>query len=1123
MPCPPMSAANLSDYRHLFRPEAIRPKLSGLILPNQVLSCREKLDQWARIITNREIERHKETELLPGFLNDIFQGLLGYVGQPADTYTLRREALVKVDGKYADAAIGRFGKGESINLAAIEGKGPRDPLDQPFAGRKRSAVEQAMQYAVQMRVDWYLVTNLLETRLYHKGHDTHCFERFETLSVAQNESELKRFYFLLGADRVLDRSGNHLDSLLVESQKIGREVTNDYYSDYRDLREGIYARLREANPGKEPGAVLAATQKMLDRILFIAFCEDRSLLPAEIIAKAYSHADLFQPRPIWHNFLGLFRSINQGNPALKISKFNGGLFAEDPFLDQLVVPDTVCEAFKKIAEYEYGFRDSGQGPMVDVEILGHIFEQSITDLEGLKQSALPVVPDAATPEVAAKPSTKKEGPSKRKKDGAFYTPKFATKAIVGGALEPLLEKRFEQLRKESEAKAPANVQKVFADPTTYDPQSLTKPQTAALVGFWEGWLDHLQTLKIVDPACGSGAFLMEAFDQMYAAYNNAQGHLNTLRGPSLFSINRTILTKNIYGMDINPEAVEIARLSCWIKTAEPGTELTSLDHNIKQTNSLIFATSPEEGWKASFPEVFAQGGFDVVVANPPYVRQEWFSNDKPYLQKHFQAYDGVADLYVYFYELALKILKPGGRLGFIVTNKWMKAGYGAPLRKLYADQAWVDLVVDFGHAKEIFPDADVFPCILIASKPEPDSPAPESATVCAIPREQLKIDDLQVQVKERGFLVPRSTLTGEPWSLEPPGVQALMDKLKRVGIPLKEFIGAQPLYGIKTGFNDAFFIDEITKENLIAADPKSAELFRPYFRGQDIERWQPEWAGLWMIAMKSSLNHEWPWSRSGNMAEEVFQNTYPAIFSFMKGFESELKARKNKTQFWWELSGNSTWAEFDKPKIVYQDITWCPSFGLDSKKTLANNTVYFLPTADLWVLGCLNAPISWAFAWRTAQHGKDEALRLFTDYLNAFPIPKPSAQQRSRGESLVQKLISFTDENQQGKSAFFDWLRLEMGIEKPSQRLEAMEELDAEGFVAEVKKLRGKNKLSVADLKRLREQHTAHILPMQTRAAEVQNWERQLSDLVNEAYGLTAEEVELMWQTAPPRMPGSRE
>ncbi|HET6572312.1 MAG TPA: hypothetical protein VFG68_01830, partial [Fimbriiglobus sp.] len=366
----------------LFRPDAVRPKLPGFALPPAAVASRPTLAQWSQRLKAGQLDKHKETELLPGFLTDVFEGLLGYVRPPTEPYTLKREALVQVDGKFADAALGWFGGGRNDFAAVLEGKGPRDPLDRPFAGRKKSAVEQALQYAVQLQIDWYLVTNLRETRLYHKGHDTLTFERFTTADLAADEGELKRFVFLLGAERVLPASGrNHLDDLLAESKKIGRELTDEYYREYRALREQTFRALRQHNPDRDPAALLAATQKLLDRVLFVAFCEDRHLLPPEIIARAYRHADPFHPRPVWDNFVALFRSVDAGNPHLNVERYNGGLFARDDYLESLAVPDAVCDGFRKLAEYEYGGDADTPGKLIDVEILGHIFEQSITDLE----------------------------------------------------------------------------------------------------------------------------------------------------------------------------------------------------------------------------------------------------------------------------------------------------------------------------------------------------------------------------------------------------------------------------------------------------------------------------------------------------------------------------------------------------------------------------------------------------------------------------------------------------------------------------------------------------------------------------------------------------------------------
>jgi hypothetical protein len=981
----------------LFRPEALRPRLAMFAAPASAEAARPQLTHWADLLASKKAEQMKETELLADFLTHIFTDVLGYTGPAsgAAAYRMKREATVQVDGKFADAALGRFSTaGESAEVVAVlEGKGPRDPLDRPFAGRKKSAVDQALNYAVNLVCDWYLVTNLREIRLYHKGHDQFTYERFETAALAA-DAAFRRFVYLLGAVRVVRSDGAcHLDDLLSESKRIGLELTRDYYHEYATLRRAAFSQLCRANPGEPPARLLGAAQKLLDRVLFIAFCEDRGLLPAESIARAFRHADPYNPRPIWDNFRGLFRAVNEGSPRLEIERYNGGLFAPDDLLDRLTVPDEVCRGLDRLAKYDYrapaeAYGDATDGPakLIDVEILGHIFEQSITDLEQLRNEI-----------AGGPPADDARAPSKRKREGAFYTPPFITRYIVAATLGPVLRERFEALRRRQHEQAPPAARKALEDPSAYDAAELRPAQRTALQRFWEAWMDDLATLRLVDPACGSGAFLIEAFEQLYAVYQQAQARLTELLGPLLFDVDKQILQHNLYGVDLNDEAIEICQLSLWIKTARRGKELTSLDHSVRAGNSVVADKSVHErafDWRAAFPEAFAAGGFDVVIGNPPYVRQEWISPYKPYFEKHYRAYDGTADLYVYFYELGLNLLKPGGRLGFVVTNKWMKAGYGEALRRFFGESAWVESVVNFGHAKQIFEDADVFPSILVARKPTADPPPP-TARVCDIPREQLRVDDLSRQIDAEGFEVPRARLGGEAWSLEPPGVAALLEKMRRVGTPLKAYIGASPLMGIKTGFNDAFLLDTPTKEKLVAADPKSADLFRPYLRGQDIDRWQAVWTGLWMLALKSSGNHPWPWAKAGEKAEAVFAANYPAVHSHLNQFRDALVKRQDQGEHWWELRACAYWQKFDQPKVMYQDITWAACFCLDTRQTLSNNTVYFLPTQDLWVLASLNAPLAWWFAWRNAQHGKDEALRFFTAFMETFPIPRPTDEART--------------------------------------------------------------------------------------------------------------------------------
>ena len=1112
------------ESKPIFHPEVIRQHVRSFKLPARIDGSAPKLQHWADLIASGRADDFKETALLPDFLTDIFCDLLGYTrpAGAADTFTLSRETHVEVDGKFADAVLGRFQKDQQQFIVALEGKGTRDPLDRPFAGRRMSAVDQAYRYAINLPCDWIIVTSMRETRLYHKGSNQHAFERFETVRLASDPALLKRFVFLLGAERVVPAKGDcHLYELLKASETVGRTLTNQFYALYAGIRQKVLTRLCRANAATPPPEILRCTQKLLDRVLFCAFCEDRGLLPANSLRSAFAHRDPYNPKPIWENFRGLFRAIDTGNAGLDIPAYNGGLFAPDAGLDALTVPDDVCAHFKDIGDYDYRpareVADEDETTeirsLIDVDILGHIFEQSITDLERLRQNL-------TTDGVAADDD---QASAQRKNQGAFYTPAFITRYLVEQALGGVWQVRFEALRQKHEAEAAGTSRKVLADPNAYDLAALNDPQRKTLVRFWEAWQEELKSLRILDPACGSGAFLIETFDQLHALFETANARLEELRGQrSLFDLDRQILQHNLYGVDLNAEAIQICQLSLWIKTAARGKVLTSLDHNIREGNSIVSdpAVHPKAfHWQTAFPEVFTQGGFDVVVGNPPYVRQELLTPIKPWLEANYATYHGMTDLYVYFYELGVRLLKPGGLLSFIVTNKWMKAGYGEPLRRFFSEKAWVRSVVDFGHAKQIFEEADVFPSIIVVEKPT-DAPKPKTARLCSIPRDQLRIDDLSVQIEREGADMDLAQLAPEGWQLEPKAVFALLEKIASNGTPLRTLAKVEPLSGIKTGLNEAYLVDHVTCKQLVSDDPKCAALLKPFLRGQDFTRWRAESQGLWMITLASSENKEWPWSNSGTDAEDVFRTTYHSVSAHLGKFKSELQKRQDQGRYWWELRSCAYWATFDAPKIMFPEITWRPEWCLDTAGTLCNNTAYILPSADSWVLAVANAPITWWFSWRRAVHGKDEALRFIKVFAQELPIPNPTPEQHRMADETVRRLIEITARQQQTQRTLLDWLRVEYAIEKPNNKLQAVTELDSDTLVAEVKRIRGKKlPLTAAGEQGLRDEYTRTIEPARALAAEMLKLECTLSDLVNQAYGLTPEEIKLMWQTAPPRMP----
>jgi type I restriction-modification system DNA methylase subunit len=1094
----------------LFHPRVLPKSLEAHTFPDDLARRHEVLRPWVAALRAGKLDQAKEVSLHGEFLTRVFGDALGYrsIAQSGtEGWELAAEKTVGLGGKSADGALGFFQKDRPARvLAAIELKGATQHLDRAL-GRVLNPVQQAWDYANHSPgCRWVIVSNYRETRLYSTARTPDVYEVFQ-LEKLEDLAEFKRFYFLLARERLLpvtreDKSAP-LDLLLRASEVEEEEITQRLYEDYRSLRKKLYVHLSQVHSNLTADELLSAAQTILDRVLFVAFAEDRGLLPPDTIKEACTHRNKYRPEPIWNNFKAIFRWIDEGNPKEHFPAYNGGLFRKSEILDEMEVSDAMCEELGQLARYD--FRED-----VSVDVLGHIFEQSITDLEEMRARA---VNGDSVPPAPVKAS-------KRHAQGIYYTPAYITRFIVDRTLGRIFDERWQLVLA---AKEP-------------DKRKGKEQQKQAWIDTYEAYREELKKIQVLDPACGSGAFLVAAFDALGREYERVNAALAELREGQigLFDLTKTVLNNNLFGVDLNSESVEITKLSLWLKTAERGRKLTYLDSNIKWGNSIVkdpdvdrfafdwgmgamarsFLDAPTEPEAAEIDARWLKK-FDAVIGNPPYIRHELLGQKvKSHLEATYVAHHGMADIFVYFFERGLSMLNPGGRLGFIVANKWLKAGYAEPLRLMLSRQTLVETVVDFGHAP-IFPDADTFPCIIAVQKlpAETTPPADHALSVTSFPRESLKDTTVPEYVASHKYDVPQSRLGAGSWGLEPPAADALLVKIRRIGIPLAEFAKAKPYYGLKTGCNEAFVVDGAGRDAILREDPGSAEILKPFLRGQDVYRWTAVWPGLWMIYV--------PW--------ELTIERYPGVLSHLERHRTALEERAEVRagRFpWYALSryGSDYWQLFDGPKIVYQEIQFHSSYALDSGGMYLNNKCFFVPSADVWLLAALNSPILWWHNWRYLPHMKDETLSPVGAKMEHLPIAPPSNEARAEVERIVPRLVKFAHETNDTRAAVLDSLRMQFGVETPGQKLESFADLTSDAFLAEVLKRRPKSagKLKASDLKALRETYDEEALPIQARQREARGLEKRLSELVNEAYGLTPEEIELMWTTAPPRMPGER-
>ncbi|MBM9499215.1 Eco57I restriction-modification methylase domain-containing protein [Leptospira sp. 201903071] len=768
----------------------------------------------------------------------------------------------------------------------------------------------------------------------------------------------------------------------VEDNKVKKgtsEVDKEFLKLIEEWRENLAKNLALRNKEIDIFQLNHSVQILIDRIIFLRIAEDRNM------EKYGNLLDCSKQDQVYERLDAYFLKANE--------KYNGGLFKPEAWISNLKIDDKV---FQNTIKYLYYPESPYEFSILPIEILGNIYEQFLGKTIRLTSSH--------QAKIEEKEEVKKAG-------GVYYTPQF----IVDYIVESTVGEKVKNL-------------------DLYNHPSLT----------------------ILDPACGSGSFLVGSYtyllEKYLESYTDPKRLNKCLKNGLIYQVSSNtyrlsievkqhILLRHIFGVDIDNQAVEVTKLSLLLKLMEDENSesadqlfkhsdlkiLPDLSNNIKCGNSLIssdfysqnelnlFATEEFRkvntfDWETEgefdksknlwlgrgFPEIFKNGGFDCVIGNPPYVRQEILGEEfKAYAKNKFKTYAGTADLYVYFIEKSLSLLNSTGVYSVIVANKWMRANYGESLRKFLKEKR-IHEIVDFGDLP-VFKGATTYPCILEISNQKP-------AKINVSNIKTLEFQSLREEVKRNHYKIEFKSLNDSGWSLSNQKETALLKKISQAATPLGEYVNGKIYYGIKTGLNEAFVIDEATKNRLIKEDPKSKEIIKPFLEGKDIKRYRTPEIRKWLILFPKGFTN----SKKNKNKQYDIQKEFPAIFDHLNLYKKKAEARYDQGDFWWELRACDYYEEFEKEKIIIPAIAQRASYTIDKNGIFSNDKTNIIPGNDKYLLAILNSRLSDFFLHKIASTKQGGYYEYKPMYIEKIPILKiESINIRSKKSD---QLISLVDQ-----------------------------------------------------------------------------------------------------------------